>query len=271
MKRFPSYTDRILFESVHALPQQNPVMNIYYGRVDFDLSDHKPITGLFEAKIKVIDQAARAALIDEVRNEYLADFEEAEGSRKTDFLSSFHSKGGIQECLDFGARNAASRGSDPDGLLDPVEQQKSMKRRSQSLKTLTPNTVDVDDVPDLGSLKFEDYDLGLINEHQRQLRNLVDYEKLNYKPMKIDRKKLEAALQKDSVKDVEAKKIVHHEEEHKGQEDPAEEFFTVVAEHFEDGEEEEEEKYEDQEAEQLEPIRDFSEPIERPEINFEDD
>lgn len=28
-------------------------MNIYYGMVDYDLADHKPITGLFEAKIKV--------------------------------------------------------------------------------------------------------------------------------------------------------------------------------------------------------------------------
>ena len=31
-------------------------MNIFYGSVDYDLSDHKPITGLFEAKIKVVDQ-----------------------------------------------------------------------------------------------------------------------------------------------------------------------------------------------------------------------
>jgi len=51
----PSYTDRILFESVHPLPQQNPLMNIYYGSVDYELSDHKPVTGLFEAKIKVVD------------------------------------------------------------------------------------------------------------------------------------------------------------------------------------------------------------------------
>lgn len=100
MKRFPSYTDRILFESVHELPQQNPVMNIYYGRVDFDLSDHKPITGLFEAKIKVIDQVARAALIEEIRNEYLEGFQESENSRKTEFLSSFHSKSELKDCLD---------------------------------------------------------------------------------------------------------------------------------------------------------------------------
>ena len=83
-----------------------------------------------------------------------------------------------------------------------------MKRRSQSLKTLTPAVVDSEEVPDLSSLRFEDYDLGNVNEHQRQLRNLVDYEKLNYKPMKVDNKKLEEALQKDSVKQEELKRMV---------------------------------------------------------------
>jgi hypothetical protein len=31
-------------------------MNIYYNSADIYLSDHKPILGIFEAKIKVIDQ-----------------------------------------------------------------------------------------------------------------------------------------------------------------------------------------------------------------------
>jgi hypothetical protein len=53
--REPAYTDRILFENLYDMPQKNALMNIYYGKVNFDLSDHKPITGLFEAKIKVID------------------------------------------------------------------------------------------------------------------------------------------------------------------------------------------------------------------------
>ena len=83
-----------------------------------------------------------------------------------------------------------------------------MKRRSQSLKTLTPAVADSEEGPDLSSLRFEDYDLGNVNEHQRQLRNLVDYEKLNYKPMKVDNKKLEEALQKDSVKQEELKRMV---------------------------------------------------------------
>jgi hypothetical protein len=53
LSRIPAYTDRILFESLYKMPQQNPLMNIYYGMVEYDLADHKPITGLFEAKIKV--------------------------------------------------------------------------------------------------------------------------------------------------------------------------------------------------------------------------
>lgn len=53
INRVPAYTDRILFEQVHQLPQQNPLMCIFYGMADYDISDHKPITGLFEAKIKV--------------------------------------------------------------------------------------------------------------------------------------------------------------------------------------------------------------------------
>jgi len=57
--RMPAYTDRILFESVHDLPQKNPLMNIYYGKIDYNLSDHKPVTGLFEAKIKVVNAAMK--------------------------------------------------------------------------------------------------------------------------------------------------------------------------------------------------------------------
>lgn len=55
-KRQPAYTDRIIFEAAHDQPQKNALMNIYYGKVDYDLSDHKPICGLFEAKIKVVDE-----------------------------------------------------------------------------------------------------------------------------------------------------------------------------------------------------------------------
>ena len=45
-------------------------MNIYYGKVDYDLSDHKPICGLFEAKIKVIDKVKKQQLIKELMEKY---------------------------------------------------------------------------------------------------------------------------------------------------------------------------------------------------------
>jgi hypothetical protein len=45
-------------------------MNIFYGSVDYDLSDHKPITGLFEAKIKVIDDTIKSEFIQKVIDNY---------------------------------------------------------------------------------------------------------------------------------------------------------------------------------------------------------
>jgi len=45
-------------------------MNIFYGTAELELSDHRPITGLFEAKIKVIDSRARQALIDEISEKF---------------------------------------------------------------------------------------------------------------------------------------------------------------------------------------------------------
>ena len=55
-KRSPAYTDRILFEQVHDQPQKNPMMNVYYNSVQLFMSDHRPIVGMFEAKIKVVDR-----------------------------------------------------------------------------------------------------------------------------------------------------------------------------------------------------------------------
>ena len=51
-------------------PQKNPLMSIYYSSVDIDLSDHRPIVGLFEAKIKTIDQNEKAKVIEILRKKY---------------------------------------------------------------------------------------------------------------------------------------------------------------------------------------------------------
>ena len=88
MARFPSYTDRILFEGIYDHPQKNPLTSIFYGVVDFELSDHKPIVGLFEAKIKVVDEGKRGELVAKLSEEYTVSEEETESYRKKKFLGT---------------------------------------------------------------------------------------------------------------------------------------------------------------------------------------
>lgn len=54
--RVPSYTDRILYDAESNLTQ------VYYGRAELKLSDHKPVYGLFEAKVRRINEAAKAEI-----------------------------------------------------------------------------------------------------------------------------------------------------------------------------------------------------------------
>jgi hypothetical protein len=42
-------------------------MNIYYNSADIHLSDHKPILAIFEAKIKVVDQAKKSKIIQNLK------------------------------------------------------------------------------------------------------------------------------------------------------------------------------------------------------------
>lgn len=48
-------------------------MCIYYGMVDYDLSDHKPITGLFEAKIKGQNQEKKEKQIEKFKEQFESD------------------------------------------------------------------------------------------------------------------------------------------------------------------------------------------------------
>tara|TARA_B110000285_G_C15129831_1_gene622811 strand:+ start:2482 stop:2679 length:198 start_codon:yes stop_codon:yes gene_type:complete len=61
-------------------------MNIYYGKVDYNLSDHKPITGLFEAKIKVINESLKAKVVEKLTQKFLEHGSESELERKSKFL-----------------------------------------------------------------------------------------------------------------------------------------------------------------------------------------
>jgi hypothetical protein len=51
--RIPAWCDRVLFEENANLTQ------IYYGRAEIKLSDHRPVYGLFEARIGKINEEAR--------------------------------------------------------------------------------------------------------------------------------------------------------------------------------------------------------------------
>jgi hypothetical protein len=52
--RTPAWCDRILFDDA----DQN-LTQIYYGRAEIKLSDHRPVLGLFEAKIRKINEEAK--------------------------------------------------------------------------------------------------------------------------------------------------------------------------------------------------------------------
>ena len=88
--RQPAYCDRILFESLHDQPQRNPLMNIYYGSVDFELSDHKTVVGMFEAKIKVVNEDLKAKVIEKIKEKFSEEQkEDSELQRKQKFLNYF--------------------------------------------------------------------------------------------------------------------------------------------------------------------------------------
>jgi hypothetical protein len=51
-QRIPAWCDRILYEANSNLSQ------IFYGRSELKLSDHRPVLSLFEAKIRKINEQA---------------------------------------------------------------------------------------------------------------------------------------------------------------------------------------------------------------------
>ena len=51
--RTPAWCDRILYDTDSSLTQ------IYYGRSELKLSDHRPVFGLFEVKVRRINEEAK--------------------------------------------------------------------------------------------------------------------------------------------------------------------------------------------------------------------
>ena len=58
--RVPSWCDRILYEEDSNLTQ------VYYGRTELKLSDHRPVFGLFEAKIRKINDLSKQEIEDKL-------------------------------------------------------------------------------------------------------------------------------------------------------------------------------------------------------------
>lgn len=53
--RPPAWTDRVLFT------QSNPTLSLLkYDRADISLSDHKPVVAVFKAKVRTINEEAKA-------------------------------------------------------------------------------------------------------------------------------------------------------------------------------------------------------------------
>jgi hypothetical protein len=60
-KRVPSWCDRILFR------KSNKIQIIEYNRIDYTISDHKPIYGLYKVSCSKIDHTAREQILHELR------------------------------------------------------------------------------------------------------------------------------------------------------------------------------------------------------------
>lgn len=62
--RTPAWCDRILYENDNNLTQ------VYYGRSELKLSDHKPVLALFEAKIRRVNEEAKMEIEEKLIEKY---------------------------------------------------------------------------------------------------------------------------------------------------------------------------------------------------------
>ena len=63
-KRVPAYCDRILFK------KKSETIPIVYNRCEYNLSDHKPIYGVYKIKTKIINQESKQKILNEIIQNY---------------------------------------------------------------------------------------------------------------------------------------------------------------------------------------------------------
>ena len=141
LKRSPAYTDRILFEQVHDQPQKNPLMNVYYNSAEIWMSDHKPIVGMFEAKIKMVDQQLRQRVIANLRRRYYTEVlasQRTSDERKQEFLSALEGQRQLADSQqDFVITNHVDPPEETKEYSSPVKQPVEPKKEKKStLRTL---------------------------------------------------------------------------------------------------------------------------------------
>ena len=174
LERNPAYTDRILFESIHELPQQNPLMNIYYGIVDYYLSDHKPICGLFEAKIRIEDKEKKKLFEDRLTKHFVADNPNFnENSHKLAFMEAAKQK----------KKKPATEKQDD---LPPVEAKGARLSASEIEAIVLDDEITVDN-----------YDFRLINKYKRQQKLMTDYSKFQKGEITVTEERIREVLDQE--------------------------------------------------------------------------
>lgn len=143
-------------------------MNIYYGKVDFDLADHKPITGLFEAKIKVIDQTLKEKVIEKLTQKFLEQGNESESVRKAKFIDYLEKSRQDSSGGDF---NITHIPADKAPSFKLSSQRRKSEKANQGSRSAFTKESDIDQLDLLDQpenfLNLEDFDINKINEFQR--------------------------------------------------------------------------------------------------------
>ncbi len=64
-ERMPAWCDRVLWQA-----KQGSMGQIYYNRAEINLSDHKPVVAVFEAKIKTVDKILLETFKQQIAHQY---------------------------------------------------------------------------------------------------------------------------------------------------------------------------------------------------------